>query len=129
MSVNMNASKDLAQIRAAAQQLHGAISDAAAKRGNAIKADLEAVGQKAKSLAESAKASIAAQNEATQKRLKEAVADLEAVQKHASEAMKNSGEAFQASIRQTLIDARASVQKVTEALAAKRSAESPKSRK
>jgi hypothetical protein len=131
MSMNMNtgSNKDLDQIRAAAQALHGAISDAAAKRGGAIKADLEGVGQKAKSVAESVKASIGAQNEATKKRLKEAVTDLEAVQKHAAGGLKNSGEAFQASIRQTLADARASVQKVSEAIAAKRSTESTKTRK
>jgi hypothetical protein len=129
MSMNMNTSKDLDQIRAAAQQLHGVISDAAAKRGGAIKADLEAVGQKAKSVTESVKASIGVQNEVTKKRLQEAVADLEAVQKHSAEALKNSGQAFQASIRQTLADARASVQKVSEAVAAKRSAESTKTRK
>src|SRR5712672_1369497 len=97
----MSMNKDLDRVRAAAQELHGAISDAAAKRSGAVKSDLEAVGQKAK-----------------------AVTDLEAVQKHAAEAVKNSGPAFQASIRQTLADARASVQKVSEAVAAKRSAES-----
>jgi exonuclease VII small subunit len=128
MSMNMNTSKDLDQIRAAAQQLHAAISDAAAKRGGVIKADLEAVGEKAKSVTDSVKASISAQNEAAKKRLQEAVTDLEAVQKHAAEALKNSGQAFQASIRQTLADARASVQKVSEAVAAKRSAASTKTR-
>ena len=120
----MSVNKDLDQVRAAAQALHGAISDAAARRGGAVKADLEAVGPKAKAITESLKASIGAQNEVTKKHLKEAVTDLEAVQKHAAEAMKNSGRAFQASIRQTLADARASVQKVSEAVAAKRSAAS-----
>ena len=129
MSVNMSTNKDLDQIRAAAQKLHAEISDAAAKRGGAIKADLEAVGQKAKSVTDSVKATIGAQNDATKKRLQEAVADLEAMQKHNADALKNSGQAFQASVRQTLADARASVQKVSEAVAAKRSAESTKTRK
>jgi exonuclease VII small subunit len=120
---------DLDRVRAAAQELHGAISDAAAKRSGAIKSDVEAVGQKAKAVTESVKASIGVQNEATKKHLKEAVTDLEAVQMHAAEALKNSGQAFQTSIRQTLADARASVQKVSEAVAAKRSAESTKTRK
>ena len=126
MSVN---TADLDQVRAAAQKLHGAISDAAANRSGAVKSDIEAVGQKAKAVTESVKASIGAQNETTKKYLKEAVTDLEAMQKHAAEAVKSSGQAFQASIRQTLADARASVQKVSEAVAAKRSAESPKTRK
>jgi len=125
----MSVNKDLDHIRAAAQELHGAISDAAAKRSGAVKSDLEAVGQKAKAVTESVKASVGVQNEATKKHLKEAVTGLEAVQKHAAEAVKNSGPAFQASIRQTLADARASVQKVSEAVAAKRSAESTKTRK
>ena len=125
----MSMNSDLDQVRAAAQQLHGAISDAAAKRGNAIKADLEAVGQKAKAVTESVKASVNAQNEATKKYLKSAVTDLEAVQRHAAEALKNSGHAFEVSMRQTLADARASVQKVSEAVAAKRSAASTKTRK
>jgi len=55
--------------------------------------------------------------------------DLEAVQKHATEALKSSGQTFENSIRQTLADARASVQKVSEALAANRSAQSQKTRK
>jgi hypothetical protein len=129
MSMNMNTNKDLDQVRAAAQQLHAAISDAAAKKGGAIKSDLEAVAQKAKSVTDSVKASIGAQNEVTKKRLTEAVTNLEAVQKHAAEGLKSSGQTFQASIRQTLADARASVQKVSEAVAAKRSAESTKTRK
>ena len=49
----------LDHIRAATQELHGAISDAAAKRGGATKADLEALAQKAKAAAEFAKASLA----------------------------------------------------------------------
>ena len=123
MSTNISTNKDLERVRAAAQALHGAISDAAAKRGGAIKADLASVGQKAKSVTESVKASIGMQTQpAAQKRLKEAVADLESVQKHAAEALKNSGQAFETSIRQTLADARASAQKLSEAVAAVRSA-------
>jgi hypothetical protein len=125
----MSVNKDLDHVRAAAQALHGAISDAAARRGGAIKGDIESVGQKAKSITESVKASIGVQNESTKKHLKEAVTDLEAAQKHAAEAVKNSGQAFQASVRKTLADVRASVQKVSEAVAAKRSAESTTTRK
>ncbi|MGO9991792.1 MAG: hypothetical protein ACLPTF_04655 [Steroidobacteraceae bacterium] len=122
MSTSM--SKDLDKVRAAAQALHGAISDAAVRRGGAVRADFEAVAEGAKSIKESVKATMGVQNEATKKYLKEAVTDFEAVQTHAAEALKSFGQAFQASIRQTLADARASVQKVSEAVAAKRSAES-----
>ena len=51
--------------RADAQELHGKISDAAAKRDGAIKADVEAAAQKAKAVTEFVKGSIGAQNAAT----------------------------------------------------------------
>ena len=89
----------LDNVRAAAQELHVAISDAAAKRGGATKADLEAFAQKAKAVTDSVKASIGAQNDATKKHLAEAVTALEATQKHAAEGLKSSGQAFQTSIK------------------------------
>jgi len=127
--MSTNTAKDLDHVRTAAQDLHRALSDAAAKRGEAVKADLQAVAQKAKAVTESVKATISVQNEATKKHLQEAVVDFEALQKHTAEALKNSGQAFEASIRQTLADARASAQSVSEAVAAMRSAQSTKSRK
>ncbi len=120
--IDSKAKDALDSIRAKAQELHGAISDAAAKRGGAVKADLETVSQKAKSTAESVKASIGAQQEATKKHLEEAVTHLESVQKHAAEGLKSSGQAFETSIRKSIADTRAAVQKVSEALAAARSA-------
>jgi len=123
----MSTSPDLSQVRAAAQQLHAAISDVAAKQGGAVKADIEAVGQKANAVRESLKASMKAQDEATKKHLNGAVAALEEMQKHAAEAARSSGKELQASIRKTVADARASAQKVSEAVAAQRSAQSSKS--
>lgn len=119
----------LDHVRASAQELHGAISDATAKRGGALKTDLEAASQKAKAVTDSLKSSIGAQTEATKKELKDAVTYLEGVQKHAAEGVKSSGHAFQAAVRQTLADARASVQKVSDAVAARRSAESAQAHK
>lgn len=119
----------LDHVRAAAQELHGAISDAAAKRGGATKADLEAFAQKAKAVTESVKGSIGKQQEAAKKGLTEALTHLEATQKDIAEGMKTSGEAFQTSIRHALADAHASVQKVSEAVAARRSAASAKKAK
>ena len=119
----------LDHVRASAQELHAAISDAAAKRGGAIKSDLEAVGQKAKAVEESVNGSIGAQNEATKKHLKEAVTYLEGVQKYVAEGLKSTGHEFENSVRQTLADARAAAQQVSEGVAAKRSAASTKPRK
>jgi fructose-specific phosphotransferase system component IIB len=119
----------LDHVRAATQELHGAISDAAAKRGGAVKADLEALSLKAKGVTESVKGSIGAQSEATKKALAEAGTHLDATQKHIAESLKSSGQAFQNSVRQALADARAAAQKVSEAVAAKRSAASKQSTK
>jgi hypothetical protein len=110
--------------RVAAQELHKALTDAAAKRGGAAKADLEAVPQKTKAAIDSIKGSMAGQNEAAKKQLSEAVTYLEATGKHAADGVKTSGKEFQTSVRQTIADARAAVQKVSEAVAAKRTAES-----
>ena len=55
----------LDHVRADAQELHEKISDAAAKRNGAVKADVEAAAQKAKAVTEFIKGSIGAQNEAT----------------------------------------------------------------
>jgi len=108
--------------RAAAQELHRTISDAAAKRTGATKADLEAIPQKAKAAVDSIKRSVGVQNETAKKRLAEAVTYLEAAGKHAAEGVKTSGKEFQTAVRQTIADARASAQKVSEAIAAGRAA-------
>ena len=123
----MSTSADLSQVRAAAQQLHAAISDAAAKQGGAAKSDIEAIGQKAKAVRESLKTSFNAQDETTKKHLSAAAAALEAMQKHAAEAMKSSGEEMKSLIRQAMADARASAQQISGAVAAARSASSSKS--
>ena len=115
------------QVRSATQQLHKAISDAAAKRGGAAKADLQAVPQMAKAAIDSIKGSMPAQNEVAKKRLAEAVTYLEATGKHAADGVKSSGKELQTAVRQTISDARAAAQKVSEAVAAKRTAESTQS--
>ena len=115
------------QVRVAAQELHKAISDAAAKTGGAAKADLQVIPQKAKAAADSIKGSLGTQNAAAKKSLTEAVTYLEATGKHAAEGVKTSGKEFQTAVRQTIADARAAVQKVSEAVAAKRTAESAQS--
>jgi hypothetical protein len=115
------------QVRSATQQLHKAISDAAAKRGGAVKADLQAVPQMAKAAVDSIKGSMGAQNETARKRLAEAVTYLEATGTHAADGVKSSGKDFQTAVRQTVADARAAAQKVSEAVAANRSAESTQS--
>jgi protein-tyrosine-phosphatase len=127
--MDTNIKESLDHVRADTQELHRAISDAVAKRGGATKADLEAFAQKAKTVMESAKGSISSQHEATKKYLTEAVTHLEATQKHVADSLKSSGQAFQTSVQKVLADARASAQKVSEAVAAARSAASTKAPK
>jgi hypothetical protein len=107
--------------RVAAQDLHRALSDAAAQRGGAIKADLETVPPKVKAIAASIAASLDAQSAAAKNSLGEAVTYLEATGTHVTDALKNSGAAALTSIQQAVADARASVQKISEAVAEKRS--------
>jgi hypothetical protein len=115
------------QVRSATQQLHKAISDAAAKRGGAVKADLQAVPQMAKAAIDSIKGSMANQNDIAKKRLAEAVTYLEATGKHAADGVRRSGKEFQTAVRQTIADARGAAQKVSEAVAANRTAGSAQS--
>ena len=122
--IETNVKDPLDQIRAVTQELHEAISDAAAKRGGATKADLEALAQKAKTVTESAKGAISTQRDAAKKHLTDGVTHLEATQKHVAESLKSSGQSFQTSVQKALADARASAQKISEAVAAKRSAAS-----
>jgi ABC-type transporter Mla subunit MlaD len=129
MSADPNVKDALGHIRTAAQELHGAISDAMTKRGGATKADLESFGQKIKTLTDSAKTSISTQNTAVKKHMSDAVTQLEATQKKVADGLKASGDKVQTSVRQALTDARASVQKISEAVAAQRSAASSKSGK
>jgi len=112
------------QARSATQQLHKAISDAAAKRGGAVKADLQAVPQMTTAAVASIKASMAAQTDEAKKRLSEAVTYLEAAGKHAADGAQQSGKDFQTAVRQTVADARAAAQKASEAVAANRTAAS-----
>src|SRR6266850_266496 len=116
----------LKHVRSAGQELHRAISDAVTKRAGATKADLEAFGNKVKTVADSAKNSVKAQNAAVKKHMADAVAQLEVAQKHVTDGLKASGEKFQASARQAVADARTTVQKISEAVAAQRSAASTK---
>jgi hypothetical protein len=127
--MDTNVKESLDHIRAATQELHGAISDAVAKRGGATKADLEAFAQKAKAAAESAKGSLSAQQDAAKKHLADAITHLEATQQHITDSLKSSGQAFQTSVQKALADARSSAQKISEAVAAKRSVASTKTPK
>lgn len=89
-----------------------------------MKADLQAIPQKAKAVMASIKESLGVQSEATKKHLAEAFTFLEATEKHIAEGLKTTGRAFETSVRQAVANAHAATQKVSEAVAAKRTAES-----
>ena len=109
-------------LRSDAQELHKSISDAAAKRNGATKAEIAALGEKAKAVAQSAKAAIDAEQGNAAKHLTDAVNHLEATQAHLSESMKATGAAFDTSVKKVLMEARASVQNISEAVAERRTA-------
>jgi uncharacterized protein (DUF885 family) len=109
-------------LRSSAQELHKAISDAAAKRSGATKADIAALTEKVKTVAQSATASIQAEQGKVAKQLTDAVSHLEATQANLSQSAKATGTAFDTSVKKVLAEARASVQKISEAVAEKRSA-------
>ena len=111
----------LQRVRAAAQELHAAISDAAVRDGHVLGADLQSVAAKLKDVAVSLKVSIAEQTEVTRQHLGEAATWLDAAQKHLDESLNSKGEELGVAVQKTLADARAVVQKLSEALAAKRS--------
>ncbi len=107
--------------RAAAQDLHAALTDAVAKQGGAIKEDLDALPAKARAIIDSISLSAAAQNVVTKKTMGEAVTYLEATATRIAEALQASGHAAEVAIQQAVVDARASVQSISEAVAALRS--------
>jgi hypothetical protein len=69
------------------------------------------------------------QKDDAKKHLADAVTRLETTQKHIGDSLKSSGQTFQTSVQKVLADARASAQKVSEAVAAKRAAISTKNPK
>jgi hypothetical protein len=104
-------------LRSSAQELHKAISDAAAKRSGATKADIAALTEKAKTVAQSAKASIKTEHGKVTKQLTDAASHLEATQANLSQSAKATGTAFDTAVKKVLAEARASVQKISEAVA------------
>jgi exonuclease VII small subunit len=113
-------------LRSAAQDLHKQISDAAAKRSGATKAEITALTEKAKNMVQSAKASIDTQKGNVAKHLTDAVSHLEATQANLSDSLKATGTSLDTSFKKGLAEARASVQKLSEAVAEKRAANSAK---
>ena len=110
------------RIRAAAQELHGALSDAAAKHGQAVKDHLEAIPRRAAAVTESVKAVVGVRTEITKKHLEALARDLEAVEQQVGESLKSNGQAFHTALRQAIVDSRNAVTKISDIVAARRSA-------
>jgi hypothetical protein len=123
------ATDPLSKARAAAQDLHATLSDAASRRAGAAKTDLEAVQAKTRTLIDSLKTSVSTKEEAARKHINEAMVNLESARKHAAEGAKSFGETFQGSVRKALAEARASAQNISEALAEQRASSSRKNQK
>jgi len=114
----------LERVRAAAQELHLALGDAAAKGDEAVRADLQDLPQKAKALVDSLQRSRDEEGGDTASlQLDEAVRFLEEMQRHGNESLAATGAALRTGLRQTMSDARDAVQKIGEALATKSAAD------
>jgi len=110
----------LDQVRSATQQLHKSMMEAVGAHATATKSQVEGVIQKAKSTADAAAAALRSQHGEAKTHLTAAVEKLHAVEKQASESLKQSGQAARAALDKALVDARAAVGDVSEALAALR---------
>ena len=115
------ASESLSHVRDAAQALHGAISDAATKRGAALKAELHLLPEKARAVTKSIKEAFEAETDTTKRQLTQATTYIEATQKHIAESLKSSGHELETAVHRAVRDARAAAQNVSEAVSAKRS--------
>jgi hypothetical protein len=111
--------------RAAAQDLHAALTDAVARRGGAVRADFEALPLKARAIAEQVGHSLEIENIIARHALGEALTLLDATHNDIAGALKTSGQATEALIRQAIADARKSVDKISEAVAARRAHTAP----
>lgn len=116
----------LQDVRVATQELHQAISQTLSRRASATRDDVQRVVDKGKQATQSARTAMGARHDAAQEavnqRLSEALGKIESANKRAAEGLGNTGEALHASLNKALVDARASAQSVSEAIAAKRSA-------
>jgi hypothetical protein len=106
--------------RVAAQELHAALTDAAAQHGAVVKDDLAALPAKTRAIADSLGHSLEIQNVFARQAIGEAVTYLDATQTHIAAALKSSGLVAEGLIRSAILDARDSVQKISEAVAARR---------
>ena len=116
-----NVKDALDQARVAAQDLHASLTDAVARRGGVIRDDLVALPAQARAIVDSLRHSAADQNVVTKQDLGEAVDYLEASATHIGNALQAHGKAAEGAIRQAVVDARASVQSISQAVAARRS--------
>jgi hypothetical protein len=119
---NVQVRDALDHARASAQELHGALTDAVTRHGGVIRDELAALPMKARAIADSLGHSLETQNVVTKQSIDEAVTYLDATQTHIAEALKSSGQAAESLIQRAIVDARESVQKISEAVAARRSA-------
>jgi ElaB/YqjD/DUF883 family membrane-anchored ribosome-binding protein len=110
-------------IRSAVQQLNGAISDALAIRGEKATEEMHAISQKTKAVVSSLQDSFAGQGEAIKTLLGEAKTFAESTEKQIAAGLKSTGREAETSFRQALGNARAAAQKISEAVATKRTAQ------
>ncbi len=115
----------LDRVRAAAQELNGAISDAIAARGEKTKQNLHALSEKTKAVATSLQASLAGESESIKQHLTEAKTFIESTEQHVAAGLKATGQEAETSFRQALSSAQSAARKVSEAVAIRRTTPAP----
>lgn len=108
--------------RDAAQELHGALTDAVTQRGGALKGHIEALSARARALGESVALSLENQGAQSKHAVAEAIGYLEATGTHLTEALENTGDTAEGLLQHAIADLRTALQKLSEAIAARRSA-------
>lgn len=112
----------LDSIRATAQGLHSAISDAAVEHGAARMDRLLAAAPSPALIIAALRPVIGEQPETAKTQLTEVIALLEGAEAQIDTCLKSTGQAFHTAVRQALADSRSAVQKISEVVAAARSA-------
>ena len=107
----------LADVQNSALELHGAVNEAMSRQGEVMQEELQAAGLKARAVAESIRDTLAAQNEAARKHVQLAMTSLDAFQRHAEAALKDTGEAVRSAVTQVQREARAGARQASEGVA------------
>jgi tellurite resistance protein len=91
----------LVDVRTSAHALHTAVNDAATRETEHMQADLQAAGVRARAVAESIRTALGTQSDAARKHVQLAMTSLDAFERHAEAALKETAAALRSAVSQT----------------------------